>query len=277
MPTFTSVALDRLIEPGTGTGKTMAAVKTGPDPRLDRKISTPITRSDKGTYGSRYQLEKSVSAPNSMPRRNNVTSTATIDREYHWTQISPALYATPEPTPLPDSPTSFISSPYVVNHKRRGPRLLKSFSQDDVAIHNQVLNEKKVDENGISAEKVVDPAAKNESSTCALAEEYQKNDVTLSAHDPVTDGIFNCELSVANSANASAVQNGTMEWVTNNMQRNDDSDDFFEPQESLSMMSNADSENSNGVERSTNVSAPPVEFYDAWDGITSCTFSWPFL
>ncbi|KAH0467776.1 hypothetical protein IEQ34_002809 [Dendrobium chrysotoxum] len=40
---------------------------------------------------------------------------------------SPALYATPTVTPLPfpDSPSSFPPSPYIVNHKRRGPRLQK--------------------------------------------------------------------------------------------------------------------------------------------------------
>lgn len=272
MPTFTSVALDSLIEPGTV--KTMAAVKTGPDPRLGR---TPNTRSDTGTYGSDYQLEKSVSVPNSMPRRNNVTSTAMIDRDYHWTQISPALYATPEPTPLPDSPTSFIPSPYVVNHKRRGPRLLKSFSQNDVAIQNQVVNEKKVDENGISTDKEVDPAARNESSTHAHIDESQESDIAPSVDGPVTDGVFNGEVCVANSADAPAVENGTLKLVTSNMQQNADPDDFFDPLESLSVMSNADSESSYGVEQSTNVSAPPVEFYDAWDGITPCTFSWPFL
>lgn len=267
MPTFTSVALDRLIEPGTV--KTMAAVKTSSDPRLGRKSSTPNTRSDKGTYGSDYKLEMSVSLPNSMSHRKNVTSPAMIDREYHWTQISPALYATPEPTPLPDSPTSFIPSPYVVNHKRRGPRLLKSFSQDDVAIHNQVLNEKKVDENGISVEKVVSPAARNESSTDAQIEESQKSDVAPSVHGSITDSVSNGELCVNDSADAPAVQNGTLELVTSNMPRNTDTDDFFEPQESLSVMSNADTESSYGVEQSANVSAPPVEFYDAWDELSS--------
>nr|GFC36951.1 hypothetical protein CTI12_AA533660 [Tanacetum cinerariifolium] len=54
-----------------------------------------------------------------------------LDRMHHWTQISPALYTTPEPTPLPDTPTSFAPSPFIVNHKRRGPRLSKAFSEDD--------------------------------------------------------------------------------------------------------------------------------------------------
>ncbi|KAJ6845510.1 uncharacterized protein M6B38_287305 [Iris pallida] len=46
--------------------------------------------------------------------------------------VSPVLYATPDITPLPDTPSSFSPSPYVVNHKRRGPRLLKTSSQADV-------------------------------------------------------------------------------------------------------------------------------------------------
>ncbi|CAD6332905.1 unnamed protein product [Miscanthus lutarioriparius] len=50
------------------------------------------------------------------------------------TQTSPAsLYATPESTTLPDSPSSFPGtwSPYLINHKRRGASLARTFSQGD--------------------------------------------------------------------------------------------------------------------------------------------------
>ncbi|EPS63986.1 hypothetical protein M569_10802, partial [Genlisea aurea] len=68
-----------------------------------------------------------------MPRRNGSFSTTGFERKDHWTRISPALYAIPKSTPLPDSPSSFSPSPYVINHKRRGPGLVKSYSEVDVS------------------------------------------------------------------------------------------------------------------------------------------------
>ncbi|KAL9680792.1 hypothetical protein QQ045_012571 [Rhodiola kirilowii] len=121
MPTFTSIALDRLLEPG-GT-KSMAT-----DPK-----SVPRPKGDK------YKLN----------RRNSVTAMPTVEkpvsqRKYHWARITPALYTTPETTPLPDSPSSFPPSPYIINHKRRGPRLLKSHSVASVSAAEQGSDEVKV-------------------------------------------------------------------------------------------------------------------------------------
>ncbi|CAN6233795.1 unnamed protein product [Urochloa humidicola] len=58
------------------------------------------------------------------------------------TQTSPAsLYATPESTTLPDSPSSFPGtwSPYIINHKRRGASLAKTLSQGDAASEGSLL------------------------------------------------------------------------------------------------------------------------------------------
>ncbi|KAK6150635.1 hypothetical protein DH2020_015567 [Rehmannia glutinosa] len=178
MPTFTAIAFDRLIEPGAA--KSMVPVRNSPHPKLERRHSSPNSRQDRGVDAPSSKLERGVSVPpnpklergvNIIPsnskidRRNGASTTATsvVDRKHHWTQISPALYATPESTPLPDSPSSFPPSPYIINHKRRGPRLLKSFSEDDVATWKQATDEIKVDENGNTDEKDVASVYKDDS------------------------------------------------------------------------------------------------------------------
>lgn len=92
MPTFTTVALERLLEPRSRE----------PSPKLP---PVPVERAERGTT-----VRKGVPRPN----------------------ISPALYATPVTTPLPDSPSSFTSeSPYLINHKRRGPRLINGLQKNN--------------------------------------------------------------------------------------------------------------------------------------------------
>ncbi|PPR81668.1 hypothetical protein GOBAR_AA39047 [Gossypium barbadense] len=98
MPPFTAIALDRLIE--SGDSKSVD--------KSSRYLKPPIP-------------------PNSKLRRRNSTSAA--ERKGNRPQISPALYATPDATPLPDSTSFFPSSPYIVNHKRRGPCLSRSSSE----------------------------------------------------------------------------------------------------------------------------------------------------
>ncbi|CAN6463294.1 unnamed protein product [Victoria cruziana] len=101
MPTFTSIALDRLLElDSTATdNKGNAKKNQAPRPRAPLPI-------------------KAERRPIPLPPRRKVPSATVFP--------SPSLYKTPESTPVPDSPSSFPPSPYVVNHKRRGPRLLKA-------------------------------------------------------------------------------------------------------------------------------------------------------
>ncbi|KAK1279109.1 hypothetical protein QJS04_geneDACA015731 [Acorus gramineus] len=51
----------------------------------------------------------------------NGSSAVPVKRPSRRIFISPALYATPKPTPIPGSPTCVSPSPYVVNHKHRRP------------------------------------------------------------------------------------------------------------------------------------------------------------
>jgi hypothetical protein len=61
--------------------------------------------------------------------------------------------------------------------------------------------------------------------------------------------------------------------IEQNVERNGDSDDFFDPQDSMSYTSNTDVEDTTAVESSMKLTAalPVGEFYDAWEG------TWVFI
>lgn len=233
MPTFTALALDRLIEPGAS--KSMAPGKKSSDKKLERRHST-----------------NSNHCPAPRPERSNGTkSTMPLEKKHHWAWISPALYATPESTPLPDSPSSFPPSPYIINHKRRGPRLLKSSSQNDVAIHQRDQDEEKAVENAKSAErKVVDRPV----------EEMDVNGVH--------DGAFGS----SESSNELAGENRSPNNVTFVEERDGEAEDFYDFHDSMSVKSSNEGESTGVLERSFSVITPMAEFYDAWEG-TSLLFN----
>ncbi|KAK1315783.1 hypothetical protein QJS10_CPA05g00018 [Acorus calamus] len=85
MPTLSTIALERLLEPST------------------RNSSTPPPEPQKDKYDE------------------NGSSAVPVKRPSRRIFISPALYATPKPTPIPGYPTCVSPSPYVVNHKHRRP------------------------------------------------------------------------------------------------------------------------------------------------------------
>ncbi|KAJ9540994.1 hypothetical protein OSB04_027500 [Centaurea solstitialis] len=231
MATFTTIALDRLIEPKAS--KSMAAGKVASDSRQGSQSNDTDKRSD---------LKD---------------GTKSIDRRQHWTQISPALYATPEPTPLPDSPSSFAPSPYIVNHKRRGPRLSKAFSEDDVAIRQAVGDEKG-----------------NEIVRSLEAEDVESSrvvKVTDNDHETLEDGrakfVVDGEHGNDNVTDDGAARQDDLKSVT--LERDGEMDDFFDPQDSLSVRSSTDGESSHGLERSLNLNSSVSEFYDAWEELSS--------
>lgn len=271
MPTFTAIALDRLIE--AGTPKTMTGVNNGSDKKHDRSTSTPYSTFDWGTNPPRVKLEKAGSVPDGKLEQRNGASATTVDRKhYHWTQISPALYATPEPTPLPDSPSSFPPSPYIINHKRRGPRLLKSFSEDDVAIRNPAPDEEKLDKSVKHAEKEVATLTNDNSVLPKEIFEFQEEGAgTSTIHGPTLDksldDILDGVLGINELSNGLASENGPLKSAMFSFKRDGEADDFFDPQESMSVKSNAESETNGGGERYVNATTPLAEFYDAWEGI----------
>lgn len=202
MPTFTTVALHSLIEPKPS--KSMAAGKK----ESDSKQGSQVNATDK-----------------QQPDLKN--NPETKERKHHWTQISPALYTTPEPKPLPnipDSPSSFTPSPYIVNHKGRGPRLLKPLSHDVESY--PLVND---------TDNVLEPLEDSQTQTKSVIEEHGNHHI---------------------SNNEATEQDTEM-------------DDFFDPQDSLSVRSSTDGESSFRLDLSLNLNTSGSEFYDAWEELSS--------
>lgn len=257
MPTFTTIALDRLLEPGTS-----------------KSVDKPLPKVKPVLTSNRPPTTK-------LERRN---SASVADRKVQRPQIKPALYTTPEATPLPDSPSSFPPSPYIVNHKRRGPRLLKSFSVDDVSARKQ-MNDKDIgngsvngsDSNGVKltegASVTVDMPIPNEDGhrnglDCASSSNVGQNGSVDGDHGATAVQLesnhSNHESSIMMS-NGVAREKDSLKIIVPNLDSGGDTEDFFDPHDSLSVTSNTDGDD-NGFERSAKFSTPMGEFFDAWEG-----------
>ncbi|KAF2590844.1 hypothetical protein F2Q70_00040680 [Brassica cretica] len=209
MPTFSAIALDRMLEPGAASTSldTLPTTKPPPISKLEN---------GKGTF--------------TRP------------------QMSPALYATPDAIPLPNSPSSssFPPSPYIINHKSRGPRLLKSSSQQ------KPLEE----DEGVTSGADVKVSPRSE----ATEEDYANGVHALQVGTFSFDGNGNSELD-----NDLEWENNLPEPVTAKADKESESEDFYDPGESASFTSNTDA----GEEGSHRLATPVGEFYDAWDELSS--------
>ncbi|CAA7056952.1 unnamed protein product [Microthlaspi erraticum] len=111
-PTFSAAALDRSLKPGDSKSLEISSTKAlHSRPPLSGESEQP--------------KEKTLSRP----------------------QMSPSLYATPKEITLPNSPSSSPPSPYIVNHKARGPALFKSSSDVDVPSHPKSLKDENIQGN----------------------------------------------------------------------------------------------------------------------------------
>ncbi|KAL2333726.1 hypothetical protein Fmac_014939 [Flemingia macrophylla] len=242
MPTFTAIAFDRLIEPGTS----------------------------KPAY-------KSASAPSAMPvpkkleRRGSEPTTTVKKKLLPRPQLKPALYATPEVTPLPpDSPSSFPPSPYIINHKRRGPRLLKSFSEANVQAKENDLREENANDKGNHA--VVagsDDGARVTETNVEPVKEEQANGVHDDNLSSSNGGGLGNGLRESESG---ALLNGSHmmdKVVALNLARDTETEDFFDPHDSMSLKSYTDGEDNTVTEQAMKFSAAAGEFFDAWEELSS--------
>ncbi|XP_057449355.1 uncharacterized protein LOC130740694 [Lotus japonicus] len=225
MPTFTAIALDTLLEPG---------------PSKPVSPSMPVPEF--------HKLERTTSAPKSKAPRP---------------RLKPALYATPEVKPLQDATSSsFPPSPYIVNHKCRGPRLLKSSSEASVLSHQNVNGDQKVNDKEL--ENVVSSSAGD------LQVTFTKPEL----EDKQVNGVCGGELDRSNGHREP--ENGSLTDVllrekalALNSERDREIEDFFDTQDSLSFTSNTDGEDNAGTELSMKFSSPGGEFYDAWEELSS--------
>lgn len=212
MPTYTAIALERLLEPGS---------------RVSAPKPPPVV-------------------PNTVEKTAQVS---TVSKSIPRPNISPALYATPETTPLPDSPSSCTSeSPYLINHKRRGPRLINRFQKNDA----------------------IDGQSKQ-------SEVEQKVDVVKEMEYDIgnyeADGVETSEGKLQNQ-NLGTGETGAEDSrkpTLYNLERDEDTDDFFDMQ---SIASSSDFEDSCSRFRS---STPRGEFFDALEGIFLCSSQVPIL
>lgn len=247
MPTFTAIAFDRLIEPGGSRAGQKSA-----------STSVPVPNSKK--------LERRSSEPTGTARKKPPTRP----------QLKPSLYATPEVTPLPDSPlqdstSSFPPSPYIINHKRRGPRLLKSFSEANVQAKQEVCEEGNV--SGKSSDTVVSSSAGDLQVTCVNPEPLKEEQ---------DNGVQDTKVSISNGGDvghekreneSSSDPNGkhVEKLVPLNLERDGESEDFYDPRDTMSSMSftsYTDGEDNTGTERSAKYSTA-AEFFDAWEELSS--------
>ncbi|KAL6222383.1 hypothetical protein ACLB2K_005775 [Fragaria x ananassa] len=279
MPTFSVIALDRLLEPGASSKSADMSVP----------IPKPVSHSMPVPEGL-TKLERR----NSTSVMEGRKSTSVMERKPHRPPIRPALYATPETTSLPDSPTSFPpSSPYIVNHKRRGPRLLKSYSEQDVSLHrksgdeeklNGSLHQKSGDKeklNGTTdiAEAKVETSPVDDSLTFTVPKPSQVqhsnglHPIGSSNGNPETsNGVLrssDVELGTSSMTNGSAREDDLFQQGAMASERDSDRDDFLDPKDSMSVTSNTDGEGNAGAERSVPIGIPAGEFYDAWEELSS--------
>ncbi|KAH1206430.1 hypothetical protein GmHk_16G046879 [Glycine max] len=238
MPTFTAIAFDRLIEPGASKPAYKSAPVPMPVPKkIERRTSEPTIRKK----------------PRPRP------------------QLKPALYATPEVTPLPDAPSSFPPSPYIINHKRRGPRLLKSYSEANVQAKQENLENENAN------------VKSNDGVITSLDGDLQ---VTFTNIEPVKEeqvnGVHDTDLSSSSNnkgdlgeahreSESSGILNGSHldKVVALNLEREGESEDFFDPHDSMSLKSCTDGEDNTGTDQALKFSAAGGEFFDAWEELSS--------
>ncbi|XP_010263610.1 PREDICTED: uncharacterized protein LOC104601826 [Nelumbo nucifera] len=172
---------------------------------------------------------------------------------------SPSLYATPEATPLPDSPSSFAPSPYIVNHKRRGPRLLKTGYQDDASV-KQATEEVKVDANERNVD--IEVVGSKEDVTVPPMVSNPCDDAVVNGFHDDKPGSCNSNDGFDGAEDSSKVDAAVDLEI-------EEGEDFFDPQESMSFTSNTDLEESSGPKRPMKLCTPMGEFYDAWEELSS--------
>ncbi|RWR72806.1 Bacteriophage N4 adsorption B [Cinnamomum micranthum f. kanehirae] len=217
MPTFTAIALDRLLEP-----------------RPQNSVSRPFMP---------------------KPDMQNSSSEKKTRRAY----VSPALYTTPEATPLPDSPVSFPPSPYIVDHKRRGPRLLNNSSRNNVVECQQVNEEEKVDEKGAKGDgKVINSVTEVSSPVMH----------STSCEEVHVDG-YNNRKPEDNILGDGVVIDDSTKSFPADLDKDCDTDDFFDPQDVMSASSNTEVDDNTMTERSWKpFSSPFGEYFDAYEELS---------
>jgi len=239
--------------------------------------------------GSPAQVQKVASNP-PPPPPDKATPVAVVPVR---TQTSPAsLYATPESTTLPNSPSSFPGtwSPYLINHKRRGASLAKTLSQGDAVSEASQLKL-----------PVILPGLPKSGEPIEVQEpEFafqqvgngQAGDSGLEEPLNGQDGLLqkvkgSVAAKIEQDQPEFEFQRGSLEVFVRPVNvgrpsnggapKNAESDAFFELQDSMSVTSNNEADDVGMHDRwwkpssplGTSVGTPGAEFYDAFEEISS--------
>uniref|UniRef100_A0A0D9VJZ3 Uncharacterized protein n=1 Tax=Leersia perrieri TaxID=77586 RepID=A0A0D9VJZ3_9ORYZ len=261
MPTITHYVLDPFLETGSTTQTQKARFRPPAAPPLPQERA----------------VENSIPVPVAPIRAASAT-----------------LYTTPESTSLPDSPSSFPGtgySPYVVNHKRRGPCLAKTLSQGDVGGEGsqpqlpvmlpplpQRTEAFEVQEPEFEFQQASNGVLDGDSGVVETLDRQngmlQKGKGTVSGEDEHDQAEFEFKHgnldALVRPINVGRPANGGIPSNISN-------DSFFELQDSLSVASNSEAEDAGGQDRwwkpsspfGTSVGTPGAEFYDAFEEISS--------
>ncbi|KAL5668986.1 hypothetical protein ACJX0J_021207, partial [Zea mays] len=240
--------------------------------------------------GSPAQVQKSTSKPPpSPPDKGTPVPVAPVR-----TQTSPAsLYATPESTTLPDSPSSFPGtwSPYIINHKRRGASLAKT-SRGDVGSGG---SQPKLQVMLSALPKGGEPTAAEEPEFAFQQSENGQTEGDSGVEEAPIYGKNEMLLKDKGSMSAKneqeqpefEFQRGSLEASVRSVNvgrpliagapKNDESDTFLELQDLISVSSHTEADGAGTQERwwkpssplGTSVGTPGAEFYDAFEEISS--------
>ncbi|KAI4381724.1 hypothetical protein MLD38_007772 [Melastoma candidum] len=245
MPTFSAIALDSLVEPGASHSvETSSGNTTMPVPPRPKPPTKPIPYSRLERRSSASAIERKVQRPN----------------------LTPSLYATPEATPVPDSPSSYLSSPYVINHKRRGPSLSRIVSADDLSVRRRAeeINGSEDVREGREAVSSKDDI----SVTFTVSDEVKDEPVDNLSVGGEGSGAQDSRDGV-HEVGTSSSSNGVSQAVPVTPGKESDGDCFFDPQESLSYTSNTDEEDNGSAERSAKFNRNRGEYFDAPEELSS--------
>ncbi|XP_010444791.1 PREDICTED: uncharacterized protein LOC104727393 [Camelina sativa] len=178
-------------------------------------------------------------------------------------QMSPSLYATPKEIPRPNSPSSYLPSPYIINHKARGPPLL--FKRDS---------------------QLDDPSEKICEATKSTSLPFPVSDATAVDHTqgiperpvwdcspphgnywnndkPGRDICSNGDIGSNNATNPLEWKSYLLEPVRIKADKELDFENFYNTRESVNFTSNTEVQGVGGAASSHNTTVG--EFYDACD------------
>ncbi|KAG7539513.1 hypothetical protein ISN44_As13g031510 [Arabidopsis suecica] len=246
MPTFSAAALDRSLNSGASVSREFPSTLQSKPPILNDESNQP--------------KEKTFTRP----------------------QMSPSLYATPKEIPRPNSPSSYPPSPYIINHKARGPVLFKWDSEVNVPSHPKTLGEEKI--RGDVHVEATTSLRKSTSLSFPISEAIAVDHTQGIPERTVWDcspphGKFWNEKSgrdISNGGIGSNNATSTLEWksyllepVRIRADKELESENFYNSGASVSFTSNTEVEDFGGAESSHKLATHVGEFYDACDELST--------